>query len=244
MVAYFTDIKTMGYYSIASLIGAQIHNFFLSFGSFIFPRVSFKMAEKKDIARIYFVSRSIIALLGWSLIVFLVVAGDFIFKLWLGNETFMNSIVYIKLYLVFEAGMLLIIVPFYFINGTPYIRLNSLFEIVIRCSHFLATLAGFYIAGVNGMLFGLIISTLANIPFQYFLFHKKILPSVHSLQYLWVIFPVFFILGLALSENIFFQLSLIVGLCAICKFIYFDPARQYSKTTFFFRGFLGKLESK
>lgn len=244
MVAYFTDIKTMGYYSIASLIGSQIHNFFLSFGSFIFPRVSFKLAEKKDIARIYFVSRSIIALSGWSIIVFLILAGDLIFRLWLGTETFINSIYFIKLYLVFEAGMLLIIVPFYFINGTLYIRLNSLFEVTIRSSHFLATLAGFYLAGVNGMLFGLILSTFLNIPFQYYLFHRKIMPSVNSLQYLWVIVPVVFMFGLVMSSNIIFQLSLIVCLFALCKFIYFDPARQYSRDTFFFRRLLGRMESK
>jgi len=244
MVAYFTDIKTMGYYSIASLIGAQIHNFFLSFGSFIFPRVSFKLAEKKDVARIYFVSRSIIALLGWGLIGFLILFGDYIFKLWLGNETFVNSIYFIKLYLVFEAGMLLIIVPFYFINGTVYIKLNSLFEVVIRSSHFLATLIGFYLAGVNGMLYGLILSTCINIPFQYFYFHKRIIPAISSYQYLWLILPVFFLLGLCMSGNIFFQLSLIACLFAFCKLIYFDPAKQYSKDTAFFNRLFGRLENK
>ncbi len=243
-VAYFTDVKTLGYYSIASLIGAQIHNFFLSFGSFIFPRVSFKLAENKDVARIYYISRSIVALLGWGLIGVLIVCGDFIFKLWLGQETFINSIYFIKLYLIFEAGMLLIIVPFYFINGTSYIRLNSLFELVIRSTHFLAMLTGFYLAGVNGIVYGLIASTFINIPFQYFVFHKKIMPGMNRYQYLWVILPVFFLLGLIISGNVFFQLSLILCLLVSCKLIYFDPARQYSKEIFLFNRLFNKLENK
>jgi len=244
LVAYFTDVKTLGYYSIASLIGAQIHNFFLSFGSFIFPRVSFKLAEKKDLARIYFVSRGIVALLGWALIAFLILFGDFIFKLWLGHETFINSIYFIKLYLVFEAGMLLIIVPFYFINGTHHIKLNSLFEVVIRSTHFLAMLVGFYLIGVNGIIYGLILSTFLNIPFQYFYFHKRVMPGIAPFQYLWVITPVFFLLGLIISGNVFFQLSLVLCLLAACKLIYFDPAKQYSRETFLFSSLFGRLESK
>jgi len=244
LVAYFTDVKTLGYYSIASLIGAQIHNFFLSFGSFIFPRVSFKLAENKDVARIYFISRGIVALLGWGLIAFLILFGDFIFKLWLGHETFINSIYFIKLYLVFEAGMLLIIVPFYFINGTQHIKLNSLFEIIIRSTHFIAMLGGFYLVGVNGIIYGLIASTFVNIPFQYFCFHKRVMPGLDSLQYLWVIAPVFFLLGLIISGNVFFQLSLVLCLLVACKLIYFDPAKKYSRETFLFNGLFNKLENK
>ena len=244
LVAYFTDVKTLGYYSIASLIGAQIHNFFLSFGSFIFPRVSFKLAEKKDVARIYFISRSIVALLGWALITFLILFGDFIFKLWLGYETFSNCIYFIKLYLVFEAGMLLIIVPFYFINGTQHIKLNSLFEIVIRCTHFFAMLIGFYLVGVNGIIYGLITSTFLNIPFQYFYFHKKVMPGLGRFQYLLVATPVFLLLGLIISGNVFFQLSLVVCLLVACKLIYFDPAKHYSKEIFLFRHIFNRVESK
>jgi len=244
VVAYFTDVKTLGYYSIASLIGAQIHNFFLSFGGFIFPRVSFKLAENKDVARIYFVSRSIIALLGWAVIAVLILFGDFVFKLWLGNETFIHSVYFIKLYLVFEAGMLLIIVPFYFINGTSHIRLNTLFEVAIRGTHFIAMLIGFYFYGVEGIIFGLIFSTFLNIPFQYFYFQKKVMPGLSAFHYLWVVVPVFFLLGLIISENVFFQVSLILCLFTTCKLIYFDPARRYSKESLSFNRLFSKVENK
>ena len=236
VVAYFTDVKTMGYYSIGSLIGTQIHNFFLAFGGFIFPRVSFKLAANASIEHLYFLSRAIVALLGWSIIGFLILFGDIIFKLWLGYDTFINSIYFIKLYLVFEAGMLLIIVPFYFINGTTFIKLNSLFEIVIRGSHFLCALIGFYLTGVNGILYGLIFSTFVNIPFQYFYFHKKVIKTIMGVQFVWIIVPVFFMASLILFENIFFKLPLLLLLLLTAKLIYFDPARKYSKNIFSFIG--------
>jgi O-antigen/teichoic acid export membrane protein len=243
-VAYFTDVKTLGYYSIASLIGTQIHNFFLAFGSFIFPRVSFKTAVNSNIASLYYAARSFVALPGWCITCFLLLFGDFIFKLWLGSETFYNSIYFIKLYLVFESGMLLIIIPYYFISGTHFIRLNSLFEFIIRSSHFLLMMAGYYINGVNGIIYGLIISTFLNIPFQYFYFHKKVIPGVGSFESFLVILPVFIMLGLIISGNVFFQLSLVLCLALSAKIIYFDPARQYSKNILLLRSLFTKLESK
>jgi O-antigen/teichoic acid export membrane protein len=229
LIAVVADIKVLGYYSIATLIGSQIHNFFLAFGSFVFPRVSFKLSSKSEIIPLYFVSRSLVVLPGWLIIGFLVLFGDAIFKFWLGAEVFAHSIFFIKAYLVFEAGMLLIIVPFYFINGTALVKLNSVFESIIRSSHFIAMLAGYYLAGVNGILYGLIFSTFLNIPFQYYFFHKKILRKGFGLQFVWVLLPVCFLYGLISSVNVYFQLSLVFCFLISCKLIYFDRAKQYSE---------------
>jgi O-antigen/teichoic acid export membrane protein len=235
VVAMFTDVRTFGYYSIASLVGTHIHNFFLSFGSFIFPRVSYKLAANSEIAPLYYVSRGIVSITGWLIIAFLIVFGDFIFKLWLGAETFSHSIFYIKLYLVFEACMLLIIVPFYFINGTKLLRLNSLFEISMRGSHLIAIFVGYYLAGVNGVLYGLIFSTLANIPLQYYLFHKQIMLLEQTFESIKVLIPLLFLFGASMSENLFFKVPLLAALLISIKLIYFDPARKYTKQHPLFR---------
>lgn len=227
-VAWLTDIKTLGYYYVASMIAANIHNFFLAFGSFIFPRVSFKLASKTDLAPLYLVSAGLIALPGWLITGFLIVGGDFIFKLWLGNATYLQSIYFIKLYLVFEAGMLLIIVPFHFINGSHMIKLNSFFELLIRTSHFIAMLVGYSFAGINGIVYGLIFSTFLNVPFQYYYFHKKIITGVSHYRFLVVIFPVFCLLAMLLSVNPVFQALFIVVFIISAKLIYFDPAKPYT----------------
>jgi O-antigen/teichoic acid export membrane protein len=231
-VAWFTDVKTLGYYYIGSMIGANIHNIFLSFGGFIFPRVSYRLAASGDLKPLYFVSRALIALPGWLLTLGLLLFGDPLFRLWLGNETYLNSIYFIKLYLIFEAGMMLIIVPFYFINGTQKIRLNSLFEVVIRLSHFTSMLLGYYFVGVNGIVYGLIVSTLLNIPFQYFYFHKEILNEAVSLQPLLVILPVIFLFAILVSKTLLLKVSLVILFTVICKLIYFDPGRKYTKDIF------------
>ncbi len=244
VVAWFTDVKTLGYYSIASLIGTQINNFFVAFGSFIFPRVSYRLAANDGIGPLYYVARSFIALPGWSIIALLLLFGDTIFRLWLGPEVFGNSIVFIKLYLVFQAGMLLIIVPHHIINGSRMVKLNSLFEITIRSTHLLCMLGGHAVFGIQGILYGLIFSTFLNLPFQYFFFHKRIIPETGPVAFLQILLPVCFLTGLLLSDNFFYQLSLAICLVLSCKLIYFDPARTYSQNFLVFRSLFARMESK
>ena len=231
-VAWLTDVKTLGYYYIASMIGTNIHNVFLTFGGFIFPRVSFKLSNRSSLEPLYFVSRSLIALPGWLLIICLMLFGDPIFNLWLGNETYLNSIFYIKLYLVFEAGMLLIITPFHFINGSDKLKLNSVFEIVIRLSHFLAMMLGYRLAVVNGIVYGLISSTLINVPFQYYLFNKRIIGNQSNFQFIMVVLPILLLLALILATNIFIKMAIVLAFVFACKFIYFDKGKAFAGNFF------------
>jgi O-antigen/teichoic acid export membrane protein len=237
IVALIADVATLGYYSIATMIGSQIHNFFLSFGSFAFPRVSYRLAAKSSIAPLYFIARSLVAIPGWIIIAALLLFGDFVFKAWLGPTTYEHSIFFIKMYLVFEAAMLLIIVPYYFINGSRMVRLNSAFEAFIRTSHILAMVVGYYLSGVDGILYGLIISTFLNIPFQYYFFHKKVLHDDFKMEHIWILVPVFFMLGIVLTGGAVMHLALIAGLIISCKLIYFDPTRLHTAHIFPFTVF-------
>lgn len=77
IIGQLSDLKTVGYYSIAALIGSQIHNALLTFGSFIFPKVSANNALNKSSSQIYFVSGFLIARLGWSVIALLLLSTSF-----------------------------------------------------------------------------------------------------------------------------------------------------------------------
>lgn len=233
-VAWFTDLKTVGYYSIASMVGTNIHNFFLAFGAFIFPRVAYQLEAKDNIKPLYYLSRASITIVGWSIMLILISSGTFLFELWLGQETYKNSIYFINLYLVFEAGMLLIITPYYFINASHLIKLNSLFEILIRTSHLLCMLVGYFYFSVNGILYGLILSTFLNIPFQYYYFHKKILLENSSTWFL-VMLPIVFLLSGLLVNLFIYKLLLALVFIMSAKFIYFDTAKPYLKQFAFFR---------
>lgn len=235
LVASLSNTVVFGYYSIASTVATQIHTIFLALGGFAFPRVSFKMAAQSDISPMYFGARALIALPGWLIITTLIVAGDAIFQLWLGDALYLSSIGYIKLYLAFEAVMLLIIVPFHFLNGTHHIRLNSLFELVIRTMHIAGMLVGYWINGINGVLPALIITSLVNIPFQYYFFHKTLLTNIQPAQTILVVLPALLICTLCYIASIPIQLVVIAVLLYVAKVIYADPATPYTLKLLGFR---------
>ena len=180
VVGYFTNLKILGLYSLASLIGSQIHNALTALGSFMFPKVAYEQSLNKDTLQLYHNSRFVINSAGWFIIFILLLSGDLVFKLWLGEEKFNNSIEYINLYLVYIAFLLLTIIPYQFINASNKPYYNSLFEAVLRTFHLVAMPLGFHFFGIIGLLWGLIISTGLIMIFQYYYFHKYFF-NMHSL---------------------------------------------------------------
>lgn len=224
IIGYLSDLKAVGYYSIAALIGSQIHNILLAFGGFVFPKVSAYTALNKSTERMYYLSRLLIAGLGWFIILFLLLFGDVIFKLWLGVDIYLEAIVYIKLYLVFAAVILLIIIPFHFINGSERVWMNSLFEFILRSMHVIAMWVGFVYYGVEGLLWGLIVTTFINIPFQYYLFHKFIVGFNRLGEVFTPVLPALAILLMAQSTHIVTKLLFLLIFGFLCWHIYYKKA--------------------
>jgi O-antigen/teichoic acid export membrane protein len=229
IIGQLSDLKTLGYYSIAALVGSQIHNVLLTFGAFVFPKVSTNEALKRGSNEVYYLSRFLIAGLGWSVITVLLVFGGFIFQWWLGEAIFAQSYRYIKLYLAFASVILLIIVPYYFLNGSKFVRVNSLFEIILRGSHMVSMYFSYIYFGMEGLLWALIITTILNIPFQYYLFNRLVLKEYHILECVYPLLPALFIVGLVFSNT--FWVSLLISLFAIITFnwVYYSKAAAMVK---------------
>lgn len=232
IIGQLSDLKTVGYYSIAALVGSQIHNVLLTFGAFVFPKVSANNALNRGSSQIYFVSRFLIAGLGWGVIVFLLLFGHVVFKWWLGEVVFMASYNYIKLYLAFIAVIILIIVPYYFINGSRFVKMNSLFEIVLRGTHVVAMYLSYRYFGMEGLLWALIIVTIVNIPFQYFLFNKLILQEFDVREAFYPLLPALAIVLLVLSNSVWLNMALLAVVIMLFKSIYYNRVKDIIVNTF------------
>lgn len=225
IIGELANLETVGYYSIAALIGSQIHNVLLALGSFIFPKVTANNALNKDTLNIYYLSRFFISGLGWFVILLLLFLGEYIFKWWLGPDVFLKSYLYIKLYLVYSAVILLITVPFHFINGSNHVKLNSLFEIILRSMHLVAMFIAYQYYEIQGLLWALIIVTIINIPFQYYLFNKYLFKMDNIPKAIAPVLPAICIVLLALSEWWLIQLIMVVAFIVLFKYIYFDKVK-------------------
>lgn len=226
VIGYFTNLKTLGLYSLASLIGSQIHNALTALGSFMFPKVAYEQSLQKDTLQLYYNSRFVINVLGWLIIMVLLVSGDLVFRLWLGEEKFAGSIAYIKQYLVYIAFLLLTIIPYQFINASHQPFYNSLFEGVLRTIHAVVMVLGVYYFGISGLLWGLICSTGSIMVFQYYYFHRQFFGIRSLASGIKVVAPCVAFIPFVLSCDLLFKM-------AGCVFLAFSIYWFYYKATSF-----------
>lgn len=223
-VGYLSDLKTLGVYSLASLIGNQIYNALTAIGTFLFPKVAYEQSLNNATLHIYYNFRLYIAILGWAIIFILLLSGDLIFKLWLGPDKFASSILYINMYLVYIAVMLLNIIPYQFINGSDQLFYNSIFEGVLRTTHVIAMMICFYFFGVKGLLWGLIGSTFLILAIQYYYFHKKFF-EIHSvLSGLTVVLPSLSFIPFIAGSSLWLKAAGCVFLPISFYFFYYKPS--------------------
>lgn len=224
IIGFYIDMATVGYYSIAALVGTQIHNVLLAFGSFVFPKVSARISQQKNIEQVYYVSRMAIAGLGWSIIACLMFGGSIIFKWWLGEEVYAASYSLIRLYLSFETIILLIIIPYHFINGSHHLKLNSLFEFLLRSSHVVFMLLLYPHYGLTGIVWALILTTAVNMPFQYYLFHQRVLNQTGLMNALLPVVPALFLTASFLLTHVYLQIGFLAAAVIVFKFVYWNKA--------------------
>jgi O-antigen/teichoic acid export membrane protein len=220
LVGYFTNIKILGLYSIASLIGSQLHNAFSSIGNFMFPRVANMKSNDEDVSQLYFNSRFVIASLSLFVNLILVIVGPWIFNWWLGPETYNQNAEIINLYLVYISLLSLCIIPYQFINASRNLRFNSFFELFLRITHIVSMLLGFYVHGLSGLIYGLIISTLLALPFEYYFFQKYFFKINSVLRALEVVLPFIGFITFVFFGNFYFSCVSLIFILISFYFIY------------------------
>lgn len=226
LIGIFGSMETVGYYSVAALIGTQIHNVLLAFGAFAFPKVSARVAQERDIADLYYVARFMIAVLGWSLTAFFVLAASPLLSWWLGETTYREAASMITMYLTFETVILLIVVPYHFINGSAHLKWNSVFEFLLRGTH-IALMAWWYpLYGVQGILWALLAGTLIHIPIQYYVFHYRILKQPSVAEPFLAVLPAFLLAASFLLEDAFWQFLFFAVAVLVFKWVYWDKAKK------------------
>jgi O-antigen/teichoic acid export membrane protein len=229
VIGIYGSMETVGYYSVAALIGTQIHNVLLAFGAFAFPKVSARVAQERDIADLYYVARFMIAALGWSLTAFFVLAASPLLSWWLGESTYHEAASMITMYLTFETVILLIVVPYHFINGSTHLKWNSIFEFLLRGTH-VALMAWWYpLYGVQGVLWALLAGTLLHIPLQYYVFHSRILKRPSVAEPLLAVLPAFLLSAAFLMTQLLWQILFLAAALIVFKFVYWDKAKTSFK---------------
>ncbi len=227
IVLSLSDIKTFAYYSIALTVFTQIHSFFAASISWIFPIISKKIynGEKVDLLynRIQFYFLVIVTII---LSIFYLIK-DPIILFWLKEETYNSTIDFISLFVCYNLIMSTTIIPYYFLNGSSYFRLNTIFMIANLASRVIFIPLMYYFLDTRGLVIGLIISGLIVTPIQMNYFNKKVLQINDIFGGIKITLPSLLFLLTYTSENLLLSILCLLVILIYYKLI-FRPSIHHS----------------
>jgi O-antigen/teichoic acid export membrane protein len=211
IVISLSDLKTFAYYSVALTIFTQIHNFYSASAAWIFPKVSKKIFLGEKVDTLYLQNQFyMMGLATLSLIVFYLIKNPVIL-LWLGQATYAKTIHFIDLFICLNFIMACTILPYYFLNGSGFFKLNSLFNVFTVIARLIFIPLCYKWLDAEGLVIGLIVASCVVIPFQIKVFYEKVLNISDRWILIKTLIPfLLFLLLYKWSLPVFYVLILIV----------------------------------
>lgn len=175
IVAYFSGVQLLTFYSLGSLLTTQIHGMFASVSAWVFPSVSKRVSQDEPLPRFY--KKADVALLSFGftgLIVFLLIE-KLLLVFWLGEDTYIRAIPFIRVFIYYNLFLLLNILPFYFLNGAGYIKQNTFAELIAKVLNIGGMILGYVVWGTVGLIWGLVFSMLISTPIRISMLRRYVL---------------------------------------------------------------------
>jgi len=129
LIAAMMDAKILGYYSVCLRIASLVQAIPARTSSFIFPLASYQNALG-DIGKLrttYFTCQNLTIALSISLGIPVFVFSEALLSLWISPEFARDSSLLLRILIVTYAFLSTTILPFYYLNGAGFPRLNAAF---------------------------------------------------------------------------------------------------------------------
>lgn len=230
IIAFFLGPAIAGYYILASTITNHMHMAFGAVVSWLFPKVARKKESGGNII-IYFqtlrgfsVGISLLAIL----ITFLLYKP--MFTLWLGADKFAKMGEYFKLFLVYEAFLIMTIVPLFYLNGLKMLRFITSLEFMYKMGILLGMVIAFWLVPTaESLIMGQIIALAIFIPLEYLLINRKLIKDHWFFEMALAMLPSFTVSAIILFDQTY--LSIILSLVTVVLFYlyYLNPKRFHLK---------------
>jgi O-antigen/teichoic acid export membrane protein len=163
------------YYNIGITLIGQIHLLFVVGTNWIVSEVASYSADR-SVKKLYTLAQGIVVFLGSCIIVVVFSLKYNLIQLWLGASADISAILrYLQYLLVYELLLLYTIVPFQTMNGSKFVRLNTISESMIKALCLIMMAMGFTLMGDQGIVFGLIVAMFIGLPLQAMVFNRFVL---------------------------------------------------------------------
>lgn len=176
LVAFFLGTATVTYYVLATTIVNHLHMAFEAVVSWLLPKVSRLKAATAE-TRNYFSTIRAFSI-GFSLVVIigLYAVNKPLFTLWLGPEKYLKMVDFFRLFMIFEAFLVLSIVPKQYLNAIKSLSFITWLELVYKSAIIVGMVTTFFLLGTaEGLIWGQIIALIIFMPVEYYLINRKVL---------------------------------------------------------------------
>jgi O-antigen/teichoic acid export membrane protein len=207
LLASLANMQVLGYYSISLLIFNNLHSIMASAMGWVFPKVA-TINSNKEINQLYHRLQGLL-LLASPIICFILINSDFIFELWLGQDTYSESSEYVHFLLSILPIYSLGIIPFYLVKGTGHIKYNFITDVGTFLIRFVLMYVLYDYMGIKGIIIALAVSGLFLSLYLIYILKIKVLHSYDMKIINMSMIPILFLLGnicpvLSVKVTIFF----------------------------------------
>ncbi len=218
IIAIFLGPAIAGYFILASTITNHMHMAFGAVVSWLFPKVARKKESGENIV-IYFQTLRGFSV-GISLLAIFVAYLFYepLFTLWLGPEKFQKMGDYFRLFLIYEAFLVMTIVPLFYLNGLKLLKFITSLEFMYKIGILVGMVVSFWIfRTAQSLIIGQIVALSILIPIEYLLINQRLLKDHWMLETTVTMLPSFLISAII----IFDQIGITFGLGLITVLVYY-----------------------
>ena len=211
LVAWFLGTAAVTYYVIAATIANHLHMAFEAVVSWMLPKIS-RLKESMVDTRKYFISIRTFSV-GFSLLVLLLLylVSEPLFILWLGPDKYEKMIGFFRLFIAFEAMLILSIIPKLYLNGIKALSLITALELMYKMGIIISMIIFFIIFGTaESLIWGQIVALLIFMPVEYLIVNKRVLNQNPLKEAMLTMIPSICIIGVTISNTLYWLAGFII----------------------------------
>lgn len=204
IVSVMLGPQMLGVYTACLQIALKIHEIPTAAGAFLFPKFSESLEEGSSAYKKLYINASILLLLFLFIFSFpLFIFAEEILELWI-DEEFSNSYSQLlKALIVSISSGTLFVIPFYFLNGLGYVRLNTTVNGALSIVSVISTIILIPYLDILGAAYGRLMGLPIIIFIIIYIIENKILKEAISLKIFsfLIIWEAFFIIPIYMLER-------------------------------------------
>jgi len=202
IIAVFLGPAIAGYYILASTITNHMHMAFGAVVSWLFPKVSRKKESGGNIIIYFQTLRGFSVGISLLAIWFAYLFYQPLFTLWLGPEKFAKMGDYFRLFLVYEAFLVMTIVPLFYLNGLKMLKFITSLEFMYKVGIIVGMVVAFWvIPTAESLIMGQVVALAILIPVEYLLINKRLLKDHWLFETVFTMLPSFLLAAVILLQT-------------------------------------------